>query len=531
MPISLNCSECGVTLKVPDKLAGKTGKCPKCAAIIVVPASLDEVEDKPSAASATVRKTSQGVATAPAKMGKSVVPAADEDDEAPAQPKKASNGIATAPAKAGRTVTVADEDRADPDAGTDERPRHRRSKKPPKKSGLKMVLILGAVACLLLFGGLALAGGIGGFLWWRASRSSSKSTEMASASPAPSPAPSPGPLADELKYFPNNTQVIFTARADQMRNCKLYTDVKTDLGAVVMEKLESTSQEQYGFPQQQVEQVVVAGAIEDEAPIIIVRLSKAIQASDIVATLRKKSPQATFAELKVGSKTIYEPAPNVQFGANIPGMSFCVDGNYVLLGKSGVLRLVIERDKAAELPEKMKTAMKTVDFNKSMVLVIAGIEDKRANNPGNPNDVPVPETVTAWIHMDKDIVGSATITYKDAATADRAKTKMVQGIDDMKRQVAFKDVPSDLMEYTIKLNGRDLILDGTIKGSTVSKLIRKLFENGFNQGIQQQQQPVFPPGQPGQPPGVGGPGIQPDGPGRPPFVPPPPPPRPRVPRD
>src|SRR5579862_4513842 len=113
MPISLKCSECGVNLKVPDRLAGKTGKCPKCAAVIVVPASQDEVADDPVATPSTGRKAQQGIATA--------------------RPKTAAHGLATAPAKARKTVTVTDDDRADPDS--DERPRHRKSKRAPAKSG------------------------------------------------------------------------------------------------------------------------------------------------------------------------------------------------------------------------------------------------------------------------------------------------------------------------------------------------------------------------------------------------------------
>ena len=37
MPIPVKCSNCGKTLNVPDSMAGKKGKCPKCKKVILVP--------------------------------------------------------------------------------------------------------------------------------------------------------------------------------------------------------------------------------------------------------------------------------------------------------------------------------------------------------------------------------------------------------------------------------------------------------------------------------------------------------------
>lgn len=37
MPIPVTCEACGKSLKVPDKLAGKKAKCPKCREIIRIP--------------------------------------------------------------------------------------------------------------------------------------------------------------------------------------------------------------------------------------------------------------------------------------------------------------------------------------------------------------------------------------------------------------------------------------------------------------------------------------------------------------
>jgi len=48
MPISVQCSQCGKSLKVPDTAAGKRGKCP-CGAVLVIPAA-GGIQTRPSAA-------------------------------------------------------------------------------------------------------------------------------------------------------------------------------------------------------------------------------------------------------------------------------------------------------------------------------------------------------------------------------------------------------------------------------------------------------------------------------------------------
>ncbi len=49
MPISVNCQECGKTLRAPDSLAGKKAKCPQCGAVVSLPAAIvnAELDDAP----------------------------------------------------------------------------------------------------------------------------------------------------------------------------------------------------------------------------------------------------------------------------------------------------------------------------------------------------------------------------------------------------------------------------------------------------------------------------------------------------
>lgn len=49
MTIHLTCESCQAGLKVPDKFAGKTGKCPKCGAALPIPAADAPASDRPDA--------------------------------------------------------------------------------------------------------------------------------------------------------------------------------------------------------------------------------------------------------------------------------------------------------------------------------------------------------------------------------------------------------------------------------------------------------------------------------------------------
>jgi hypothetical protein len=56
MPISVQCNTCGKSLKVPDTAAGKRGKCP-CGAVLVIPAVAGAIQPLPSAPAPAGRRT------------------------------------------------------------------------------------------------------------------------------------------------------------------------------------------------------------------------------------------------------------------------------------------------------------------------------------------------------------------------------------------------------------------------------------------------------------------------------------------
>src|SRR5205085_3553362 len=50
MTIAFQCSGCGATLRVPDTMAGRRGKCPKCATVNRIPGEGGQVQTAPSPA-------------------------------------------------------------------------------------------------------------------------------------------------------------------------------------------------------------------------------------------------------------------------------------------------------------------------------------------------------------------------------------------------------------------------------------------------------------------------------------------------
>jgi hypothetical protein len=140
MPIKLKCS-CGQTLTVPDALAGKTGKCPKCQAAIKIPsAAAGASESKPApakpaattaAASSPKSAASKPAATKPAATSPSATkpaatkpaatkPAAGKPAGKPDGKPAATKPAATKPAAAARPVRSAAAGAAEVDALFDE---------------------------------------------------------------------------------------------------------------------------------------------------------------------------------------------------------------------------------------------------------------------------------------------------------------------------------------------------------------------------------------------------------------------------
>src|SRR3954452_167723 len=135
MPLTVVCSSCRSRLSVPDRVAGKKVKCPKCQAMVPVPApevleeveELEEVAERPKAAIKAVRPAS-------AQTGGARRPMRDDDEEED-RPRKRQSVLEEAEVdEEAELDEEADEDRprkrksahAEDDETEDDRPRKRK---------------------------------------------------------------------------------------------------------------------------------------------------------------------------------------------------------------------------------------------------------------------------------------------------------------------------------------------------------------------------------------------------------------------
>lgn len=151
MPIAVICPGCNSRLNAPDAAAGKTVKCPKCKAAMVIP----ETEANPgfeTVEEAEMKTKPQGKSKPAVK---SDVELDDDEDDRPRKKKK---------------IEVDDDEE-------DDKPRKKKGKKKPAPAGLSPVLVGAILGGVLLLGGGAFA------VYWFAIRE--KPEEAAAGTPNP----------------------------------------------------------------------------------------------------------------------------------------------------------------------------------------------------------------------------------------------------------------------------------------------------------------------------------------------------------
>jgi hypothetical protein len=427
MTIAFTCTDCDAPLKVADELAGRKCKCPQCSAV-------------------------------------NVVPDADEADGGEARrAKKLGQRITSAPVRS----------KQPPDDGTDgaevEKPRgkKRARAKPAAGGGGTKWLLLGCGLLTLGGGGLLAAGVCGGAVWY-----------FFFSGPA---------IKEEMTYFPNNTQVVVSVRVDQVRDSKLYKDLKADLGAIAMEKGSEALEGFIGIPVDNIDRVVVAGPANsgpNNDVVAVVRTNKPVKAADIIATIQKRTPNLDYIETKVAGKSVYEPRPRGGGISSPNAEGFCVvDSKLVVFGKVDTLKSVLNRGKAPELSDRMNSLLKSADFSKAVTLVAQSDTAKGVGSgfgdlfgpaglPGGKNQVEA-ESAVGTLAVDKDLTLKLTLTFKDSKAAADAKTKIESDIADMKR-TALTDAP-DLLTAKVTASGNTVNVEMTIKGTELSKQLRKAF--------------------------------------------------------
>jgi hypothetical protein len=332
MTIAFSCPDCEKTFKVPDAMAGRKAKCSGCGATILI-ANVIGLTEKPTA-----------------KIRSKAAIVRDDDDyqEEDAAPRK------------GRSrrddVEDVDDELDDADEEPTRRSRKRRGKSKKKKKSSAMLLALLAVGGVTL---LVLAGAGGGLAWyfWPSS-------------------------VDPAKFAPDNCKIVMVMNMEQLEGTPAYDAVERESSKLNNQMFAGNNG---SLKKSRVAQVQIFSAastgfaggpnpiggnpLANEQTVVVVKTKDTISVDDLRNDPTLKGP---FTDTNVNGYTLYEGTP----------ISFCrLNRRQVLLGPSGSLRAVLNRDKKPEFSDNLKAAIDKADFTKPIAMAIDASELPKAGGP------------------------------------------------------------------------------------------------------------------------------------------------------
>jgi hypothetical protein len=397
MPIAFRCPHCSQTLKVPEARAGSKGKCPTCGTVLLIPAAKARAEEAPAPPAVRKKRSSD--------------PAIIEEKALPSRP---------------RAAPEPEEDEPDPDEEVEERPRERRKKKKRKKSPLLLYGLLGGGCAFLLI----LAGGIGALAWWFFFSTG---------------------LDDDLKFMPNNCQVVASIRMDQLLASQVFQELRREIPQID-QGMKAGLNDESGIPTEDIEQIVIGANPNSQDLITVVHTKKAVEARD----LRSRIKNSNYTETKIGKYVVHE-------SQNVLHPTFCVvDKKRVVVGKKEVLQAVLQRDKKPEFSKNLQDALKQTDFTKTIAVaadtqVVHALPGGGVPMPGAPNDVlgalGKTKAFSVQCKISSEVRLEMTLFCQDAAAANDVK-KLIDGFLVMGRNnKALPKEVSDLLEWNLKVDG------------------------------------------------------------------------------
>src|SRR5262249_1707743 len=140
----------------------------------------------------------------------------------------------------------------------------------------------------------------------------------------------PGP---ELKYLPDNPQLIAKVQVQDLLNSKAYKQINEEFGDLMKAGPGNLDdmQKEIGLKLKDIKSILVGGEITDgKEPTIVVRTVKSVKDSDILSNLK----DIKFTDAKVGKYTVHESA----------NKAFCVaESDVVVYGSPDIVKKVLKR--------------------------------------------------------------------------------------------------------------------------------------------------------------------------------------------
>lgn len=318
MSIEFVCPSCQKTHRAPPELAGRQARC-TCGAVLVVPSLAEQV----------ARAGQQGFAQAP-----SVVPHSSP------------------------TPSAAPPNDFDPSAWADEAAAH--SKPAAMPSHLAKLL---AKQRMLVIG---IGAGLGAILllalitWMFFGREG---------------------VSDAMRYLPDDCMVVGTSNNDELMSSSFYQQMKKDLPE--FESSERSMEQELGVAPSNIRRTTFAfggkmTSPDDAEMVVVLRLKKAVSATDIKSNLKVTSGKkdVKYEEVKIGSVTAYEETYRFSFDNDNAdrrhGGAFCLPESTLIVTcpKLEALKKILERGKTPEFSEGMQNAMNAADFSRTFAVAV-----------------------------------------------------------------------------------------------------------------------------------------------------------------
>jgi hypothetical protein len=422
MTIAFQCPGCANVLKVPDSMAGRKGKCPRCATVAVVPPAGQIQKEAPSPRPAAASRKARSVD--PEIVEPEVVLEEDEEEATPRVRKR------------GRPRDEDEEVEAKEPEEVVKRPKKRSKKKDGKRSLLLLYGLLGGFALLLVCSGAGLVG------WWLFA---------------------PRTVIDELKFMPDHCQLIATIHMDELLQSGAFKELRREIPEV--EQAMVQDKKEMGIAVDDIEKLVIGGSTTNpNDTITVVRTKKPVYAPD----LRTNMKNTTYTETKIGKYLLQEPA-------DPSSPAFCVpDKKVVIVGKTEALRAVLKRDKKPVFSEGLQTAMKQVDFSKTIAFAM----DARASQskPGAVAGMPMGPERMFQESLDKadglavqskigsDVRLDITILCPNSRNAEDLHKLIGMGLGALKSLPGLSKEVSDLLDPgNFKVTGNNVLYSSTFK--------------------------------------------------------------------
>jgi predicted Zn finger-like uncharacterized protein len=485
MAIAFACPSCNARFEVNDTMAGKKCKCTRCGTQFLVPAATavarkpappaaangaddddrrrakrrtdDDEDDRPRAKRRSGDDDDDDRARVKSRRDDDddrgrVKRRKDDDDDEDERPR----------AKRGRHDDDEDEDdrpRAkgrkydDDDDEDDDRPR-RRSRKRASKKGL--FIGIGVAAVLLIGVGL-----IAYFMWFSSS----------------------GPGA-EIKYLPDNTQMVAKVQVKDLLASDAYKKLKGEFGDMMkggpanLDDLEK----HVGLKLNDIESVLVGADMTGgkENVSIVVKTTRSVKDSELLSNIK----EGKFTESKVGKYTMHEKGD----------LAFCVaESSVVVYAPPDVLKKVLKRDKDPDMSSTMKAAIKETDFGKtvSMAMDLKAVAKEAGGGKGGrgggggfmgglggfggmggaADQLNGAEGLSMTVSVKSDISAKIAVICKDSKTASDAAKQTNDGLKQLKDQMPG-DARDMLASIKCSSSGSRVELTANIDVSKLLKLIK-----------------------------------------------------------